>query len=74
MGDLRSEDRLVALLALKELLADQLESPDGSHSMAQLARQYRETLREISELEDDVGDDEIASIIGVGGNGKTGAD
>lgn len=64
MDALKGDDRLGALRELQLLLADALRDPDESHSKAQIARQYRETLREIAELEDGVGDDEIASIIG----------
>lgn len=42
----------------------QKEQKGSQHSMAQLARQYRETIKEISELEgDDDGVDAIAQLI-----------
>ncbi len=45
-------------------LAAQIDSPDDKHSMAQLARQYRETIREIAELEEEDDDgDAIAKLI-----------
>ena len=63
--------RLDKLRALEQDLRAALDEAD-SHNMAQLARQYRETLREIDELEGDDDDlDEIARIIA---NRKPGAD
>ena len=52
---------------LKELLlvlAEQIDSKPGARDMASLARQYRETLKEIEEIEgtqDD--DDDIGKIL-----------
>lgn len=69
MDALKGDDRLESLRELKLILADSLRDPDETHSLAQIARQYRETLKEIAELEDDVGDDEIASIIGRASDG-----
>ena len=62
--------RLEQLKALALVIAEQIDAGDESHSMAQLARQYRETLREITELEgeDDDGD-AIAQIIAKNGKG-----
>ena len=57
--------RLEKLRALALVIAEQIDSGDESHSMAQLARQYRETIREIEELEDGTDDgDDIDAIIG----------
>jgi len=67
-------DRLESLKALALNIAESLDDPDDSHSKAQLARQYRETLREIDEIEEGNGDDEIAAIIGRTGDGKPRAD
>ena len=67
-------DRLASLKALALSLADSLDEPDGSHSKAQLARQYRETLREIDEIEEGDGDNEIAAIIGRAGDGEPASD
>ncbi len=55
--------RLEQLKTLALVIAEQIDAGDESHSMAQLARQYRETIREIAELEGDEDDDEIARII-----------
>ena len=56
--------RLEQLRTLALVLAESIDAGDGEHSMAQLARQYRETIREIAELEgeDDDGD-AIAQLI-----------
>ena len=54
------------LAKLKKLEADleELMAHANSRTYASLARQYRETLREIEEMEGDNGDiDEIAKII-----------
>ena len=62
--------RLEQLKALALVIAEQIDAGDESHSMAQLARQYRETLREITELEmDDDDGDAIAQIIAKHGKG-----
>ena len=56
--------RLEQLRTLALVIAEHIDSDDDSHSMAQLARQYRETIREISELEGDGDDgDVIAQLI-----------
>jgi len=56
--------RLEQLKTLALVIAETIDEGDESHSMAQLARQYRETIREIAELEgeDDDGD-AIAKLI-----------
>lgn len=59
-----SGTRLDQLRNLALVLAVQIDTGGDGHSMAQLVRQYRETIREISELEGDDGDiDEIAAIL-----------
>lgn len=56
--------RLDQLRNLALVLASDIDTGGDGHSMAQLVRQYRETIREIAELEGDGGDiDEIAAII-----------
>lgn len=55
--------RLEKLKALESELRDALDDADA-RTMAPLVKQYRETLREIEELEqDDDGLDEIARIL-----------
>lgn len=57
-------DRLEQLIALKKKLAEALDDCDSKRDLASLSRQYRETLREIEELEKDEDDlDEIARIL-----------
>ena len=56
--------RLDALRNLALVIAADIDSGGDGHSMAQLVRQYRETIKEIAELEGDDGDiDEIAAIL-----------
>ena len=56
-------DRLVRLEELRDDLKE-LMGKASSRTYASLARQYRETLREIDEIEGGLdGDDEIAAII-----------
>ena len=60
----RDGTRLEQLKQLALELASQLDSPDDNHSMAQLARQYRETMNRIATIEGGVDDDdEITAII-----------
>lgn len=71
----QSGSRLEKLRALAMVIAEQIDSGDESHSMAQLARQYRETIREIEEIEgrDEDGDDIDAIIDSRTAAGKPGA-
>lgn len=71
----RSGTRLEQLKQLALELAAQIDSPDDKHSMAQLARQYRETIREIEEIEgrNEDGDDIDAIIDSRSAAGKPGA-
>lgn len=57
-------DHLEQLRNLALVIADEIDAGDGSHSMAQLARQYRETLDEIAALEDMGGGDELDGVLG----------
>ena len=54
--------RIEQLRHLALVLAEEIDSGDGQHSMAQLARQYRETIAELAELEEDADDDPISAI------------
>ena len=71
----QSGSRLEKLRALAVVIAEQIDFGDESHSMAQLARQYRETIREIEEIEgrDEDGDDIDAIIDSRTAAGKPGA-
>ena len=53
--------RLEQLRALAMVIAESIDGGDESHSMAQLARQYRETIREIAELEAEQDDGDVIS-------------
>lgn len=53
--------RLEQLKTLALVIANTIDAGDESHSMAQLARQYRETIREIAELEAEYDDGDIIS-------------
>lgn len=61
----RDGTRLEQLRQLAVVIAAQIDDRDNNHSMAQLARQYRETIAEIAYLEgDDAGDDLDALLDG----------
>lgn len=59
----RSGSRLEQLKQLAVVIAAQIDSPDDNHSMAQLARQYRETIAEIAFLEGDDADDDLDALL-----------
>lgn len=71
----REGTRLEQLKTLALVIAEQIDAGDETHSMAQLARQYRETIREIEELEGVTNDgDDIDAILTSRANaGKPGA-
>lgn len=61
----RDGTRLEQLRQLAVVIAAQIDDRDDNHSMAQLARQYRETIAEIAYMEgDDAGDDLDALLDG----------
>ncbi len=63
MIDIR-KDRAGQLKDLLETLADKINEDPGARDMAQLAKQYRETLKEIEELEgNDGAEDEIGKLL-----------
>ena len=57
----RNGTRLEQLRTLALVIAETIDSGDDNHSMAQLARQYRETVREIELLESEADDGDIVS-------------
>lgn len=58
------ESRLAQLKALLRILAETIDTRPGARDLAQLSRQYRETLIEIEEIEGAVqNDDDIAEIL-----------
>jgi hypothetical protein len=62
----RDGTRLEQLQQLALVIAASIDMGDESHSMAQLARQYRETIREIAELQGDEQDDIVSQLIANG--------
>lgn len=70
----RKENRLGKLKALAELLAAQMDKVKYAKDLPPLAKQYRETIREIEELDGDKEEDEISDILGKrAADGKSGA-
>ncbi|MBQ1576515.1 MAG: hypothetical protein IIZ83_06105, partial [Oscillospiraceae bacterium] len=68
---LRSEmdnnaSRLAQLKELLGILAEAIDQRPGARDLAQLAKQYRETLREIEDIEGVETDDEIGDILASG--------
>lgn len=58
------ETRLEQLESLAEILADKINGDPGARDMAQLAKQLRETLKEIEEIKGVTnGEDEIDKIL-----------
>ena len=59
-----AKTRLDQLIALRDTLAEAIDSCNSMRDLAALSRQYRETIREIEEIggEHD-NDDEIGSIL-----------
>ena len=61
--ELTREQQLKDLLAI---LAEKINSDPGARDLAQLSKQYRETLKEIEELEGSYApEDEIDKILGL---------
>lgn len=67
--------RLEQLETLAKILAKSIQDCDDNKSLAQLARQYRETTREIDEIKGvSATDDEIGEILSIReADGKPGA-
>ncbi len=62
--DTLNKDRLTQLKALLLVIAEAIDAGPGARDLASLARQYRETIREIEEIEGaTIHDDEIAEIL-----------
>ena len=59
------DDRLTRLLTLRDKLEEAINECDSKRDLAALSRQYRETLKEIEEIEGaNNGENEIDSILG----------
>ena len=67
--------RLEQLRILSVTLAEQMSTDEGKTNLAQLAKQYRETIKEIEDIEGEAaGDDEIGQLLsGRAADGKPGA-
>ena len=66
------DSRLQQLRDLMEIVANKINSDPGARDLAGLAKQYREILREIEEIEEsEPKDDEIAKLLG--GDGVPGS-
>lgn len=64
LKDVIAENRLTQLRELIDILAAKIDDNPGARDLAQLSRQYRETLKEIEELEIAFdNDDDISKIL-----------
>lgn len=67
-------DRLAKLKELADIIADRIDKIKYAKDLPPLARQYRETLAAIAELEGEGNDDDIAALLGQrAADGKSGA-
>lgn len=57
------EDRITRLYRLRDTLAGAIDACESARDLSSLARQYRETLREIDMIEGGNEQDELAAII-----------
>ena len=56
--------RVERLIELRDILSEAINESESKRDLAALARQYRETLKEIEEIEGaEANDDDIAAII-----------
>lgn len=59
-----NDSRLEQLKDLAEIIAEKINENPGARDLAQLAKQHRETLKEIEEIEGgDNGEDEIDKLL-----------
>ena len=58
-----AEDRLTQLRTLRDILAETIDSRPGARDLSQLSKQYRDTVKEIEELESMFAEDEVSRII-----------
>ena len=64
MIEITNGTRLEQLKELLRILADEIDERPGARDLAQLSRQYRETLKEIEEIEGaQQNDDDISEIL-----------
>lgn len=58
------DGRLQRLINLRDTLSEAIENCDSKRDLAALAKQYRETLKEIEEIEgENHGEDEIEKLL-----------
>lgn len=58
------DGRLQRLINLRDTLSEAIEDCDSKRDLAALAKQYRETLKEIEEIEgENHGEDEIEKLL-----------
>lgn len=64
LTDVVNSDRLSQLKELLGIIAEAIDRSPGARDLAQLSRQYRETLKEIEEIEGGPkDDDELGAIL-----------
>ena len=70
-----AKGRVEQLTALRDRLADAIDNCESMRDLAALSRQYRETIKEIEEIEGTAGDnDEIGELLAErAADGKPGA-
>lgn len=51
MKEITESSRLDQLKALRDIIAEEIDERPGARDLAQLAKQYRETIREIESIE-----------------------
>ncbi len=75
MTEITNGTRLEQLKELFRILADEIDKRPGARDLAQLSRQYRETLKEIEEIEGaEDNDDDIGKLLAQReADGKAGA-
>lgn len=75
MIEITGGTRLEQLKELLRILADEIDRRPGARDLAQLSRQYRETLKEIEEIEGtEDNDDDIGKLLAQReADGKAGA-
>ena len=75
MIEITDGTRLEQLKELLRILADGIDERPGARDLAQLSRQYRETLKEIEEIEGaEQNEDDISEILSErAATGKSGA-
>lgn len=65
MQDVVDSDRLTQLSELLIIISKAIDGEPGARDLAQLSKQYRETVKEIEELKGNVKeDDEISKLLG----------